>query len=183
MTIRQVNLLHRHFLQEVYEPFRVPGDDPFASDVGMHLTYKGKVLTCDYRGSLVDESEEGSPLDRSFARFRSVIFEISVTTAKTKFTLAKCNIEGQDFYANVVFICDGHTVDDKIPELGNQSVRQSSPGSRSRYESRACHPRIGCGAFETDAAKKAKSAEKRCQEPLFPQTSVQKWLLTPSPDD
>jgi hypothetical protein len=123
VTIRQANLLHRHFLQEVYEPLRRPmaiGAD--LATYGLMLHYEG-LLTQVNKSELRIPNDVGSPLEWLVARDGRGVFRITVTTVKTKFTLAKCSIEGREFYANVLWVTDFHTVDDKLRELDNQSVR------------------------------------------------------------
>jgi hypothetical protein len=124
ITIRQANLLHRHFLNEIYEPFRSPRAVPGDITGGMQVDYGGVLRhssESDLRiiGSSVDI---GNPLEWMVCCNDKAIFQINVTTAKTKFALAKCTIEGQDFYANVIWVLDGKTVDDVV--LGKESVRQ-----------------------------------------------------------
>ena len=142
VTIRQANLLHRHFLEEVYEPFQSwesVGREPELP--GTHLRYKGMLRrTCE--GGLRLADDVGDPLEWMFERLGEGVFTITVTTVKTKLTLAKCSIEGQDFYANVLWVFHGHTVDDRLPELGGHSVREvlarieaplRKPGAPSPY--------------------------------------------------
>ena len=129
VTIRQANLFHRHLIdvlidESIFASVRPPYPPP------LQVRYHGSLATegvYDIDGiieKLTLEGSIGGPLSWSIGAGGLGIFDVDLTTAKTKFSLAKCSIEGQEFYANVMSVVDLHSVDDKLPQLGGKSVRE-----------------------------------------------------------
>ena len=119
VTVRQANLIHRHFIEEVYEPYW-QGDDFDLDGVWLHY---GGILPRMNAGDPRTPADADSPLEWQLMCGRKAVFTIAVTTVKTKFTLAKFTIEGKEFYANVPWVADGRSVYDDLPELGESAQR------------------------------------------------------------
>jgi len=116
-TIRQVNLFYYHFVHRcVMEGLP---DDVLCQYIGLLGTEIGW-----RRGQRVMDSI-GLPLSWSVYKDGGVvIFEVGITTKPTPKTVAKCCIEGQEMYLNVLHVNKDRDVDEKLPELGGRSVRE-----------------------------------------------------------
>jgi hypothetical protein len=116
ITIRQANLFHRHFIDACMGA--MPED--------VKLSYGGVLAAENGRETLKVELTIVNLGDTLHWRLASSfgIFSVWISTERTKQTLAKCNLEGQDIFVNVDFVRDSRSVDDKLPELGGRSVRE-----------------------------------------------------------
>jgi hypothetical protein len=52
-----------------------------------------------------------------------VIFDMWISTMRTKETVVKYSIENRDLFVNVLGIDGGRGLDEKLPELGGHSVK------------------------------------------------------------
>ncbi len=118
ITIREANLFHRHFIDTCMTIL--------PREITLH--YSGLVATDHGRLHFQGVSQEinvGDPLRWGVAdKDRLGVFDVWISTQRTKQTLAKCTLEGRQLFVNVDFVGFGHGVDDKLPALGGQSVRE-----------------------------------------------------------
>jgi hypothetical protein len=113
ITVRQANLFHYRFIHTCMT--RLPPN--------LTVQQGGLLATFNAAKGIWLADSIGDPL--SWTVFKDLgVFEFWITTAKTKFTLAKCTLEGTDIYVNVIDACGKRTVDEKLPELGGKSVRE-----------------------------------------------------------
>lgn len=53
-----------------------------------------------------------------------VIFSVWISTIRTKKTVVKCKVQDEDLFVNVTFVDEGRSVDAKLEELGDKSVKE-----------------------------------------------------------
>lgn len=53
------------------------------------------------------------------------IFGFWISTARTNSTVALCDVEGTKLFLNVDFVAGFRSVDDKLPQLGGRTVRET----------------------------------------------------------
>ncbi len=150
LTIREANLFHRHFIDTCMK----------AMPIHTTLSYDGLVATDNGRLPLQLVSEEinvGDPLRWGVGGGDGFgLFEFWISTQRTKQTLAKCTLEGRQLFVNVDFVGFGHGIDDKLPALGGQSVREVL----ANIEKPLCtNPLKEQNRAESEARKRAKKTD------------------------
>lgn len=113
ITIREANLFHKQFVETCME--NLPREitlqyiGNLGADNGRH---KQRILTDEVTAVLHWNVQD-----------HSVRFSFWISTMETKDTLARCSIEKPDIFVNVDFVDGDRSVNQKLPELGNQSVK------------------------------------------------------------
>ncbi len=150
LTIREANLFHRHFIDTCMK----------AMPIHTTLSYDGLVATDNGRLPLQLVSEEinvGDPLRWGVGSGDGFgLFEFWISTQHTKQTLAQCTLEGRQLFVNVDFVGFDHGIDDKLPALGGQSVREVL----AHLEKPLCtNPLKEQNRAESEARKRAKKTD------------------------
>lgn len=114
ITIRDANLFHKRFIDRCMG--QLP-DEVTIEYVGLLGTDNGRrktrIVTDDVLGALSWHVQTDL-----------VIFDMWISTMRTKETVVKCSIENRDVFVNVLGIDDGRGLDEKLPELGGHSVTE-----------------------------------------------------------
>lgn len=114
ITIRVANLFHKRFIDTCMEALPREVTLQYVGLLGTdNGRLKVRVLTDDVRGSL-----------KWYVHADVVIFDMWISTMRTKETVAKCVIEKQDIFVNVLFVDGKRGLDDALTELGGRSVRR-----------------------------------------------------------
>ena len=119
ITLRQANVFHFYFIERCME---VLPDEVRCRNGGLLATDRGQRVGQRVVAPMDDAI--GAPLQWSVYRNGIGIFSVWISTKRTKQTLAKCAIEGQDIFLNVCFVSHFRNVDAKLPEFGGRSVQE-----------------------------------------------------------
>jgi hypothetical protein len=118
ITIRQANLFHYRFIDNCMEP--LPDD--------IILQYQGILTDNGVKQGQRIEGSIGWPLGWQLLTEKDgeigLVYTFWISTERIKQTIAKCQIEGKVIYVNADSNENNRTLDDKLPELGNRSVRE-----------------------------------------------------------
>lgn len=116
ITIREANLFHRRFIEVCMK--ELPRT--------VTIQYVGLLGTDNGRKKVrihTDANDVGGSLDWH-VQGDLVIFDMRISTMRTKETVAKCEIEGKDIFVNVQFVDGKRGLDDELVELGGRSVKE-----------------------------------------------------------
>jgi hypothetical protein len=113
ITIREANLFHKRFVETCM--------DHLPRNVSLH--YHGELATDDGRRKQRIITDEVIALNWQVEDTVG-LFCFWISTMPTKKTAAKCSIENRYNFVKVYFLMENKSVDEKLPRLGNQSVRE-----------------------------------------------------------
>lgn len=113
ITVQQLNLFHGLIVKHCM---------PALPDAAK-LQYSGLVGTDDGRHAQRIEKNLGDHTTWRVQR-NVVLFSLVPTTRKMPGSAAKCKVGEQELFVNVPFVDKNRTIDAKLPDLGDQSIRE-----------------------------------------------------------